>query len=104
MSEATEKLHRDILDYISNAEGYLARGEFTSLAGLDAFVKTLCERVLTLEVQESTAFAPKLDELMTRLGALQQQMEHARDACKNDVASLEKHQKAATAYAKKGNP
>ena len=104
MNLSAEDLHRDIVRYLEEAEQFLARGEYTSLSGLDDFVKQLCERVLTLEVGQSTAFAPKLEELMTRLNALQTRMEEARDACKREAASLEKHQKAANAYAKKGNP
>lgn len=102
MSNPAQELHNDIIAYIEKADALLAGGEYTSLVGLDTAVDTLCKRVLALGTEEATQFMPQLEQLVARLDALQKNMQTALDACKEEVAGLDKHRKAADAYNKKG--
>lgn len=100
---AAQSLHDDIMDYIGKADAMITGGEFTSLAGLDVAVTTLCQRVEALDTQVAKQFAPQLEQLLAQLDALQKKMQGALDQCKADVDEFDKHRKAAKAYqGKKG--
>lgn len=95
-----QTLHDDIISYIGKADAMMQSGQFTTLAGLDEAVDALCKRVIALDVDTARTFAPRLQELLTRLDALQQTMQTALDACKTEVDDLDKHAKGVKAYKK----
>ncbi len=94
-------LHDDIMAYIERANALMASGQTTSLAGLDTVVETLCKRIVALDPNAASNFAPQLAQLMQRLNGLQGTMQSALDACKSEVDGLDKHQRASKAYRKK---
>lgn len=96
--EDVEALLKGLSDYISQAKGILEKGDFLELEGLDDQVKTLCDSVLSLKVEESLSFADELDGTMKELDELQKMFVESRDKLAGDMQDLGKHKKASVAY------
>lgn len=96
-----EQLLGDILSYVVAAEGLLRAGDTVRLAGLDAVVDVLCQRVVAMPIAAAKTFAPELDRLNARLTQLAAAIEAAKAELGEDMEALDKRQRAAKAYLKK---
>jgi hypothetical protein len=93
-----EALARDILAYIDAADRHVSARDTVHLVELNDAVDVLCSRILALDAEQAKGFAPKLQELMARLTALQTHMQTAQSELAQALKSLSKSQKAAHAY------
>lgn len=96
--EDVQALLASLNEYIADAKDIVERGEYMELAGLDERVKTLCDSVMSLKVEESMSFADELDATMKELDSLQKMFVQSRDKLASDMQDVGKHKQAAVAY------
>lgn len=88
--------------YIERSSGVLERGEYIELNELSQMVQNLCGCINDMPVEESRAYADKLDGMIARLSELQAVMESHQSEVKSQLNTLTENRQAAGAYAKAG--
>lgn len=88
----------ELKDYIETARGYVEKGDFVKLEGLDVQVRDMCDVIAHLTVDEARQFRDELDQIMIELDALQQSFVASRDALGQGLSEVGKHKQASMAY------
>lgn len=97
-ADSPEQLLAGLDAYITQAHALLEAKQMVELAGLDSVVSALCKRVLAIPTEEARPYAVQLDALHARLGELQQAMEQAQRAIREEMQATQQRQRASRAY------
>lgn len=105
MSEAKKVSRQDVKElfdgiraYVAQAKEICAKGDYLELEGLDDQVKTLCEGVMHMPVEDSMTIKDDLQTMMAELDELQTLFEKSKDKLAHDMRGVEKHKQASLAY------
>ena len=93
-----ESLFEDIKNFVTDSRSLLGDGAVVELAGLDNEVEKLCTLVLELSTETREKYADYLQELLTELTALGEDLVTKRDALQHEIRYLSSHKKANIAY------
>jgi hypothetical protein len=97
-AEITEKLFNAISQFITDSRESLQKGEVVELTGLEGQVGTLCDAIMRLSDEERAIYATRLQELMTGLQVLGEELVAQRDKVEDEMRGLTQVKKANTAY------
>lgn len=85
-------------EYIDEAQQLVTTRETVSLAGLDAAVAVLCQRVQALTPLERQHYHVQFEQLTQQLSQLEQSMTAAKDEVAQALMSVNTQRKANLAY------
>ncbi len=97
-ANSTEKLFNDISQFITQSRELLEQGAIMELAGLDEQVRVLCDAVLQLSQSERLQYAERLQEMLTGLKLLGDEMVTSRDKIAEEIRGVSNFKKASVAY------
>jgi len=93
-----EKLFKDIEQFVGDSRKLLQQGAMMELSGLENRVMLLCEEVLLLSQDERLQYSTRLQQLMTDLTALGEEITAQRDTVAEELRQLPNQKKAHAAY------
>ena len=74
-AESPEEMFGEIVAYVEEVRGLLARGEWVELKGLDGNVKRVCDAVAALSPEQAKEYLPELEYLLDLVGELGHEMQ-----------------------------
>jgi len=98
MSKAPEEMFGEVVAYVEQARGMMARGEWVDLKGLDRQVREVCEAIGSLSREQAQEYLPELQFLQELVGELEQEMRGQQDAVREELKGAGTLQRATKAY------
>ena len=84
--------------YIDTSKENLEAGNFIDLVDMKDQVKDICTAISEMELDEAKEHQQALEQIAKDLDYLKEQMEHQRDALRDELGSTTRHHHAAKAY------
>ena len=94
----SKNLLLDIQKFMDDSKSVLASGNNIDLAGLDNQIKNLCAMVDSLSSSEREKYEQPLNELLSQLTILGNDLTVQKEALEHEMRYLSSHKKANVAY------
>jgi hypothetical protein len=95
---AQQDLFENVAKFVQDSKTLIAKGAMVEMAGLDKQVHSLCEQILQLSQEDRLKYADMLQDLLTQLKILGEDLVRQREALAHEIRYLSSHKKASVAY------
>lgn len=95
---AQQDLFENVTKFVQDSKNLIAKGAMVEMAGLDKQVQILCEQILQLSQDDRLKYADLLQDLLTQLRVLGEDLVTQREALAHEIRYLSSHKKASVAY------